>query len=138
MDPGAVAKDTNAKGISENLTDSIVRTMFPSAVDATTVKTRTNAAGVVETLGGVGALYEVRYEVTDAAGCTAGLRKSSINQRQQKSQPSLMPEKMIPCLAYCCDGYCVQSGFALLTNIPTSTFLCRSLQFGDELRHRDV
>lgn len=74
-DPGAVARDLDAKGMAINLTNSIVRTMFPSTVDATIVKTRTDASGVVKTLGGVGALYEVSYEVKDAAGCMAGLPK---------------------------------------------------------------
>jgi|AntAceMinimDraft_1070359.scaffolds.fasta_scaffold71341_2 hypothetical protein len=75
VDPGAAAFDVNAKGITDNLTDSIVRTMFPSTVDATTVKTRSVAAGVAETQGGIGALFEVMYEVKDAAGCTVGLCK---------------------------------------------------------------
>jgi hypothetical protein len=74
-DPGAVASDIDANSRTQNLTSSIVRTMSPSTVDATIVKTRTDAAGVVESLGVVGALYKVRYQVKDAAGCTVGLRK---------------------------------------------------------------
>ena len=69
-DPGAVASDINANAEKVDLTSSIVRTVFPSVVDATTVKTKTDAAGVVETIGGLGTVYQVSYEVTDAAGCT--------------------------------------------------------------------